>query len=497
MKKVLLFVIDALADLDVRRKLSNAELPNLAELIRDRGELAVCTSIFPSITPAATCSIVTGQYPAGHGIQGAYWFDCECDEYAYFGDDLRLISKEGFENYLVDFGERLNAERLRSETLFEFCAEHGIASGCINFMWYKGRTLHQRRPPWLLRMITGQLNKEVYGPDVFKLGDFVETWPEGMKAPSLAGGLLHKFGFTDQATMGAIAALLEQDCMPQLTLAYLPGNDDLAHDIGPRKAADEVLTSFDEFLGGLAETAGGWESLRQQYVILLVGDHAQSFLRDDPSEREINPAELLEGFSLRNADCKAADAELFVCANMRSAAIYQLGNDRRTQQEIIATLLRDPRIDQVIWQDPQSPADKSYVQTEQGKLAFWRTPTQGSRSVRDQFGNHWLYDGQLKTLDLAVEDGRLVDGRYPNALERIASAFISNEAKPLWATAKEGYEFSTSAAHVSARGSHGSLSAADSNSCLVSSEPLPGRRGPMRIVDVFGVCASWLVPGND
>lgn len=285
--------------------------------------------------------------------------------------------------------------------------------------------------------------------------------------------------------------------MPQLTLAYLPGNDDLAHDIGPRKAADEVLTSFDEFLGGLAETAGGWESLRQQYVILLVGDHAQSFLRDDPSEREINPAELLEGFSLRNADCKAADAELFVCANMRSAAIYQLGNDRRTQQEIIATLLRDPRIDQVIWQDPQSPADKSYVQTEQGKLAFWRTPTQGSRSVRDQFGNHWLYDGQLKTLDLAVEDGRLVDGRYPNALERIASAFISNEAKPLWATAKEGYEFSTSAAHVSARGSHGSLSAADSNSCLVSSEPLPGRRGPMRIVDVFGVCASWLVPGND
>jgi hypothetical protein len=492
-KKVLLFVIDALADLDVRRKLSNAELPHLAELIRDRGELSVCTSIFPSITPAATCSIVTGQYPAAHGIQGAYWFDCECDEYAYFGDDLRLISKEGFENYLVDFGERLNAERLRSKTLFEFFAEQRISSGCINFMWYKGNTLHQRRPPWLLRMITGELNKQIYGPEVFKLGDFVETWPPGMQPPTLSGGLLHKFGFTDEASMGAVAAMFEQDCLPEFTLVYLPGNDDLAHDIGPRKAADQVLTRFDAFLGRLAETAGGWESLRQQYVILLVGDHAQSFLLDDLSEREIDPAELLKEFSLGNAGCKSADADLFVCANMRSAAIYQLGNDRRTQQKIIATLLQDPRIDQVIWQDPHSPADKSHVKTAAGELAFWRTPTEGSRSVRDNFGNHWLYDGQLKTLDLRVEDGQLIDGRYPNAFERIASAFISTEAKPLWATAKEGYEFSTTAAHVSARGSHGSLSAADSNSCLVSSEPIPGRLGPMRIIDVFGVCATWLV----
>ncbi len=496
-KKVLLFVIDALADLDVRRKLSNAELPNLAELIRDRGQLSVCTSIFPSITPAATCSIVTGHYPSQHGIQGAYWFDRECEECAYFGDDLRLISSEGFENYLVDFGERLNAERLRSPTLFEFCAEHRITSGCINFMWYKGNTRHQRRTPWLLRMITGQLNSDVLGPEVFKLGDFVEAWPPGMQMPSLSGGLLHKFGFTDQATMGAVAAMLEQDCLPEFTLAYLPGNDDLAHDIGPRKAADEVLASFDKFLGELADTVGGWETLRQKYVILIVGDHAQSFLRDDPSEREINPAELLEGFSLGTAGSENADADLFVCANMRSAAIYQFGNSRRTQREIIATLLQDPRIDQVIWQDPQSPADKSHVMTEQGELSFWRTPTQGSRSVSDNFGNHWLYDGQLKTLDLKVEEGRLVDGQYPNAFERIASAFISNEAKPLWATAKEGYEFSTSAAHVSARGSHGTLSAADSNSCLISSEPFPGRSGPLRIVDVFGICASWLVPRND
>src|SRR5690606_33124335 len=146
------------------------------------------------------------------------------------GDDLRLIQKEGFENYLVDFGERLNAERLKSRTLFEFFAEHSISSGCINFMWYQGNTLHQRRPPWLLRMITGELNRDVYGPDVFWLRDFVETAPDGMQPPSLSGGLLHKFGFTDEASMGAVTAMFEQNCLPELTLAYLPGNDVLAHD---------------------------------------------------------------------------------------------------------------------------------------------------------------------------------------------------------------------------------------------------------------------------
>lgn len=61
-----------------------------------------CVTIFPSITPAATTSIVTGAYPSEHGIAGASWYDQEREEVAYYGDDFWVIARR-FGEFVRDF----------------------------------------------------------------------------------------------------------------------------------------------------------------------------------------------------------------------------------------------------------------------------------------------------------------------------------------------------------------------------------------------------------
>lgn len=69
--KVLLVVIDAATPHVVCPAIRTGRLPTLQRLA-DAGTLhEASVSIFPSITPAATTSIITGAYPAEHGIAGA------------------------------------------------------------------------------------------------------------------------------------------------------------------------------------------------------------------------------------------------------------------------------------------------------------------------------------------------------------------------------------------------------------------------------------------
>lgn len=71
-------------------------------------------TMFPSITPAATSTIITGAYPAEHGIAGASWYDSAREEIAYYGDDFWIIMREGFGRFINDFLLRLSSRPTRS-----------------------------------------------------------------------------------------------------------------------------------------------------------------------------------------------------------------------------------------------------------------------------------------------------------------------------------------------------------------------------------------------
>ena len=85
MKKVLLFIIDALSQRVLDPALEENRLPNLRSL-RDASEYCgESISVFPSITPAATSSLITGRFPIEHGVSGAYWYLSDEKKVVYFG----------------------------------------------------------------------------------------------------------------------------------------------------------------------------------------------------------------------------------------------------------------------------------------------------------------------------------------------------------------------------------------------------------------------------
>src|SRR5688572_20097211 len=184
-------------------------------------------TIFPSITPAATSSIITGTYPAEHGIAGASWFDEARDEIAYYGDDFWVIAKEGFGPFLRDFLVRLNGDRLTAPTLFELVERDGLHAACLNYLVHRGIVTHKVNVPWLLALLPGvPLTETVLGPKTLCLGDFVTgRTPDRSRTVRGEKGAIHRFGLDDAATASLLADLVATTGLPDLTVAYFPDND--------------------------------------------------------------------------------------------------------------------------------------------------------------------------------------------------------------------------------------------------------------------------------
>ncbi|MCC9602777.1 alkaline phosphatase family protein [Stieleria sp. JC731] len=507
-KKCILFVIDAMAFDVVRDWLASDRLPNIAKMISRGGSLHPCISIFPSITPAATCSIASGSYPKDHGIEGACWYDAESADTAYFGDDLRLVLQEGMRDYLIDFGDRLNFERLRTPLIYEQLHAQGIESACLNFMWFRGPHVHPRTTPLGIRLAAGKLSDEICGPKYMKLGDFVHSLPEGVgEVEGMEAGMFGKFGFHDETTAACLKAMAEADELPPVTVAYFPLNDSDAHEEGLTAAASKRLTSFDQHLGELVELIGGWDRVGTEFSFIMVGDHSQS----EPHGDSMNLIELenyLQEF--KRADFSTGledDSQLLICPNMRAAAIYFADDCLDVRREVVYRVLKDPNVDQIVMENLELDGAKKYVvaTSDRGRLEFWRADSEhddGNCDIEgyekvdhftDAHGNKWAMCGDLEALDYQVDsDGNLVDGLYPNACERIEGAFTSGSS-PIWVTAIPGAEFSVRETNQHPGGSHGSLHKDDSISGLIVSPDLSAKMNdperPMsRITDIMEYC---------
>src|SRR3954470_7229850 len=148
--KLLLVVIDAATPHVVCPAVRTGRLPVMQRLA-DAGTMhEASVSIFPSITPAATTSIITGAYPAEHGIAGASWYDEGRQEVAYYGDDFWVIAREGFGPFINDFLLLLNGARLRVRTLFEIVERAGRTAACLNYLVFRGNHAHRVRIPGIM-----------------------------------------------------------------------------------------------------------------------------------------------------------------------------------------------------------------------------------------------------------------------------------------------------------------------------------------------------------
>jgi hypothetical protein len=482
--------------------LEQGRLPTLARLAACGRLNLDCISIFPSITPAATSTIVTGHYPREHGVAGMSWFDPDTGAVSYFGDDVWTVARRGFGDLLRGFLLRLNDETLKAKTIFQLTEEQGCPAGCFNHLIFKGNTPHEVRVPLLMRLLPSVDSKlVVHGPSTLCLGDFVSE-RRHRRAPKTNTSVFHRFGLDDDGTAGFLLDLDGVKDLPRFSVAYFANNDFDSHSRGPENAA-ETLDHVDELLGQVIDAWGGFDRVLDDLCLMLTADHSQSDVVDG-ADAAIDLGPLLDRWTLADPASGWRDGdEAMICPNMRAAELYVREPTLQKVREMIRCLLRDARVDQVLWRDPSDPKGPYRVTTaDRGELAV---AADGAGEVSDAYGGRWRCQGDLSALDARVTaTGEVEYGTYPNAFERIAGGLGQEQGGKLWVTARPGHEFEvTGQKPHRGGGSHGTLHELDSVVPLLIAGDRDGLDvpAPPRLVDVTPLCLqalglhSILVPG--
>jgi hypothetical protein len=494
--RVLLVVIDAATPRVVCPAVQTGRLPNLKR-IADAGAMhQASATIFPSITPAATTSIITGAYPAEHGIAGAAWFDRASNEVAYYGDDFWVIAKEGFGEFLRDFLVRLNGDRLTAPTLFEMVERTGRSAACLNYLVFRGNVAHKVNVPWLLSLLPGvPLAETVDGPSTLSLGQFVSLRTSPLGRLSSPSGPLHRFGMDDAGTAAALIDLADRNAFADFNVAYFADNDYRSHEVGPH-AALPVVERVDRALGEMFDAAGGFERFIRETAVVVTSDHGHCEVLADAGEAVIRLDRILGNF--RQADLGRGWQErddIMICPNMRAAQLYVQHADAVVVDRLTRDVLEDPRVDLVLRHGrlTTTGSDRYVVESRRGRMEFWRGED-GATRVCDAFGTAWSWRGDPATLQLESDGLRIESTEYPNAFERIAGVLDAPDGADLWLTARPGCEFEVPGgkAHVGGA-SHGGLHALDSLSIVIAGgQGVPKLPRSMRSVDIAPLCMQLL-----
>jgi hypothetical protein len=494
--KVLLVVIDGAAPHVVGPAIQTGRLPVLQRLVEAGAYTDACTTIFPSITPAATTAIVTGEYPASNGILGASWYEEATGDIAYYGDDFWVIAREGFRAFLDDFLARLNGDRLVAPTLFEVVERSGMRAACLNYLIFKGLHTHEVEIPPAFRLLPGVRRKEtVQTPSIIAIGDFLTTRTMRGKPLDDVGGVLHRFGMDDASTSQMLLEVAEDRLFPDFTVAYFADNDFRSHEVGASEALP-MVERVDRGLGAAFDAYGGIDAVLRDMYVVITSDHAHVDVLADRDKAVIGLDRPLSHFrqATLGKPWQPGD-EIMVCPNMRSAQIYFRNPTPVALRRAIAATIDTPGVDHVIYRghDVAGVADHFFIASARGALEFWRGAT-GDRDARDAFGSRWSWIGDLAGVDAHVEDGCLAWKHYPNAFERVAGILAHKNSATLWVTARPGCEFEVagSAAHVGGS-SHGGLHALESQCPLIVAGPGPVTLpAAVRTVDIAPLCLSLL-----
>ncbi|MBM3267710.1 MAG: alkaline phosphatase family protein [Candidatus Sericytochromatia bacterium] len=477
-----LIVIDGLHPGLLRAELAAGRLPAFGRLVR-AGTLHDAISTFPTVTPSALASIATGLPPSGHGIQGIMWFDRREDRYVHYWPSPQSVLAGTFGQVMRDILHNLNDSHLEpsAPTLFEILEGAGIPSAAVNFPIFRGPYLHHGQVPLALALLAGlPVGITVRGPRHLLVGDILRP------LISIPRGPLGRYGISDERAIRYTRRLVTAG-KASFFLTYLPDNDLRSHHHGPAQNA-ESLHLLDRLLGSLLDAYGSWDEAVTRARWLVVGDHAQTLVGGVEGYsvnvyKEFRSARILP---FGKSGLGSGQYDLAMAANDRSALIYLARPAAR--DGVLAELASWPSVDRIMGRD--------------GDGWFWASDARGERQLRfrrggpwrDERGDSWELSGSPAVLDLRESGMRLVEGRYPDPLFRIAGALSRAD---LAVTAEPGFEFTTG--FKLGHGNHGSLAAGDSITALIEvGVEVPARP---RILDVlpaisraFGLGAGHALP---
>lgn len=460
MKKMIMFIIDSLHPVVLERTLSEGNAPTLNFLIQYGRYWNEIVSSFPTMTPVATSSIMTGHGPDKHGVPGFIWYQQEANSIVDYGATWQSVMKLGTERIIRGLLQKLNQQHLNPDlpTLHEKLEEQGYTTGNINFFIHRGKNKHIAKAPCSVAVTSGfkLMREDVWGPELLTLGEFTPS-ALGQSPLKYPRGMFHRFGFNDLFSIQAAVRIIREGKQPDFLLVYLPDNDKYSHWYGPLRTGHS-LERADRLIGMVMDALGSWEQALDENVIIVTGDHSQTTVGLS-HEYRIDLDRALRSFQRVKLTEKAdMTKEIAICPNERMAFVYILQREEEILPKVVEVLKRDGRNTQIAWRVEAGEYCVIQGGTEKRLLFSPEGP------YHDSYGQTWNLDGELAVIDARVgSEYELVYGQYPDALARLVSALESRPGTRVAVSAAAGYEYLGEGAPIHpGGGSHGSLEYEDS-----------------------------------
>ena len=461
-------VLDGIRPDVLRAAIRDGDAPNLG-ILAERGEAVWdAVSVFPSITPAATAAIATGEAPARSGIVGHAWYEEYERRVVVYGAMRETVMASGPIRVFHNNVWRMNRDDLHAATLFEALHDRGFDGACVNFPVRRGPHTHPVRMKTIEGYLMGgrYLGPSVQGPKEYFMGDLFYSRDTGFSGRKANGGVLRSVGINDDYAARVGAMLLKERAAP-FNLVYFFKGDSIAHHHG-LSAQRQWLTTAEEYVARIFRAGGGVERVLEDYAVLALSDHGHAPLLPKSRYvdlRAIPGQKVSSGVKARFGN----GTTIVVVPNGRSALLYLRGDVEL--RPVLEKLVGRCGVDLAAWVE-----DGWAAVLRLGREVRFR-PGSG---VRDPFGRSWELDGDPHALDVAISNGFLHYGEYPDALERLWGCLHSPRCGDVVLSATPGYTFGEISGGYHTASDHGSLHASDSNVFVLAS----GVPAPHRITDV-------------
>ena len=419
-RRVVYIIVDGMGTEAFEQATSSGRAPAFAFLKAHGHYVRDSVAVFPTITPAATASLITGATPAEHRIPGMCWYDRDAQRFVNYGQSPRAAIVEGLSQVVRDVMLNLNAKHLSPEvaTIHEQLDQLGFTTASINFMLFRGPYMHDIDPNLFAKaLFRKKLPDQAPGPKEHYFADAITGPSEACTKLLSTRGIAKRIRATDAWAACVTRELLERD-RADMILFYMHENDHSSHRDGPSSQV-ENLAEADGHLQYVLEAFDSWEQAIEEVGFVVTADHAQSPISDD-EDHILDLNEVLADFKRvepKRGKERFGNADLAAAGNGRVGFIY-LNETRKDQLRgrVVDTLMETRGIDQVMWRED----DRYVVASERGTLRFWAG--NGLGSVVDERDTKWNYEGDLGAVSGVVEEDAIRTPEYPLAFWRIKCA---------------------------------------------------------------------------
>lgn len=419
-RRVVYIIVDGMGTEAFEQATASGRAPAFAFLKAQGHYVRDSVAVFPTITPAATASLITGATPAQHGIPGMCWYDRDAQRFVNYGQSPRAAVVEGISQVVRDVMLNLNAKHLSPDvaTIHEQLDQMGFTTASINFMLFRGPYMHDVDPNLFTKaLFRRKLPERAPGPKEHYFADAITGPAEACTKLLSTRGLAKRIRATDAWAACVTRELLERD-RADMILFYMHENDHSSHREGPGSQVDN-LAEADGHLRYVLDAFDSWEQAVEEVGFVVTADHAQSPISDD-EEHILDLNEVLADFKRvqpKRGKERFGDADLAAAGNGRVGFVY-LNEARkdRLRGRVVDVLMNTRGIDQVMWREE----DRYVISSERGTVRFWKG--NGLGSVVDERDNKWNFEGDLGAVSGVVEEDVIRTPEYPLAFWRVKCA---------------------------------------------------------------------------